>query len=363
MGSVDLHGTDGSTAGTVELADEVFAAPVNVPAMHQVVVAQQAAARRGTSKTKTRAEVRGGGAKPYRQKGTGRARQGSTRAPQWTGGGVAHGPTGVETYTKRVNKKLKRVALRSALSDRAISGDVRVVRDLRLQAPRTKDAVALLSALDLADRKVLVVLDDVHPATMKSFRNLPLVHLLTVDQLNTYDVLVSDVVVFAEAALSHIGLGTRSGRDAVGEPTRGLPRRRSAGWSSRRRPRTRRSREVTHEHRTRRDPRARCAARGRRGDRMSTARDVILAPVVSEKSYSLLDDGRYTFLVRRDANKTQIKQAVTEIFGVDVVSVNTLNRKGKRKRFGLTYGRRKDTKRAIVTLAEGETIDIFETGV
>ena len=136
-----------------------------------------------------------------------RARSGRRSGPA---GGVAHGPTGQETYTKRVNKKLKRSALRSALSDRAAGGDVLVVRDLRLEAPRTKDAVALLRSLDLEGRRVLIVLDDLHVATFKSFRNLPRVHVLTVDQLNTYDVLRSDVVVFAEGALDHIGLGTRA---------------------------------------------------------------------------------------------------------------------------------------------------------
>src|SRR5918999_3432776 len=127
---VDVRNADGSSSDAVELDAALFEAPVNVPAMHQVVTAQLAAARAGTAKTKTRAEVRGGGAKPYRQKGTGRARQGSIRAPQWSGGGIAHGPSGEQNYTKRVSKKLKRVALRSALSDRAASGDVVVVETL-----------------------------------------------------------------------------------------------------------------------------------------------------------------------------------------------------------------------------------------
>ncbi len=209
MATFDLRTRDGATAGTVELDDEIFAVPLNVPAMHQVVVAQLAAARSATSKVRNRGEVRGGGKKPYRQKGTGRARQGSIRAPQWSGGGVAHGPTGEQNYTKRVSKKLKRLALRSALSDRAASGDLLVVRDLAFDAPRTKDAIATLDALGVAGRRVLLVLAGIDVTVMRSFRNLPEVHLLTVDQLNTYDVLVSDVVVFAEAALAHIGLGTR----------------------------------------------------------------------------------------------------------------------------------------------------------
>ena len=211
MPTIDLHNRTGAVVGDVELADELFSAPLNVPAMHQVVTAQLAAARSATSKVKSRGEVRGGGAKPWRQKGTGRARQGSIRSPQWVGGGVAHGPTGQETYTKRVSKKLKRLALRSALSDRARSGDVRVVSDLAFQAPRTKDAVAFLDAFDLGDRRVLLVLAGVDPAVGKSFRNLgQRVHLLTVDQLNTYDVLCSDVVVFQQDALPLIGTGRRT---------------------------------------------------------------------------------------------------------------------------------------------------------
>jgi large subunit ribosomal protein L4 len=210
MATIDLRTSDGSTGATVQLDDALFAAPVNVPAMHQVVVAQLAAARSATSKVRSRGEVRGGGKKPYRQKGTGRARQGSIRAPQWSGGGVAHGPSGEQNYTKRVSKKLKQVALRSALSDRASTGDVLVVDDLGITAPRTKDAVALLEALGVTGRRVLLVLADVDVPVLRSFRNLGDVHLLTVDQLNTYDVLVSDVVVFVQAALPHIGLGTRA---------------------------------------------------------------------------------------------------------------------------------------------------------
>jgi large subunit ribosomal protein L4 len=207
---VDARTRAGGTAGTVELADELFAAPVNVPAMHQVVTAQLAAARSGTSKVKNRGEVRGGGKKPWRQKGTGRARQGSTRAPQWTGGGIVHGPSGEQNYTKRVNKKLKKLALRSALSDRASSGDIVVVTDLSFETPRTKDAVGFLSALGLDGKKVLLVLATRDETVAKSFRNLESVHILTVDQLNTYDVLCSDVVVFQQEAVPFIGTGRRA---------------------------------------------------------------------------------------------------------------------------------------------------------
>jgi large subunit ribosomal protein L4 len=212
MAQVEVKGLDGSSVGTVELPAEWFEGEVNVPVMHQVVTAQLANARQGTAATKTRGEVRGGGRKPWRQKGTGRARHGSIRSPQWAGGGVAHGPRPEENHTKRVNKKMKRVALRSALTDRANAGDVTVVRRLAFQAPRTKDALAALQALGHDGEKVLVVLADLDLPTVRSFRNLPPVHTLTVDQLNTYDVLNSDVVVFDEDALPLIGTGRRAGR-------------------------------------------------------------------------------------------------------------------------------------------------------
>jgi large subunit ribosomal protein L4 len=207
--TVDVKDLRGGSVGTIDLPTAWFSGTVNVPVMHEVVTAQLAAARQGTHKTKTRGEVRGGGRKPFRQKGTGRARQGSIRSPQWVGGGVAHGRTPSD-WSKRVNKKVKRVALRSALTDRANGGSVTVVRGLAFDTPRTKDAIAALGALGHQDQKVLVVLADRDAATEKSFANLPEVHLLTVDQLNTLDVMKSDVVVFDEAALDLIGTGKRS---------------------------------------------------------------------------------------------------------------------------------------------------------
>jgi large subunit ribosomal protein L4 len=209
MASVDVKDLQGGTVGSVDLPAEWFEGEVKVHVMHQVVTAQLAAARAGTHKTKTRAEVRGGGRKPWRQKGTGRARQGSIRSPQWVGGGVAHGRV-PKDWSQRVNKKVKRVALRSALTDRANSDAVTVVRDLAFAAPKTKDALAALGALGHPEGRVLVVLADWHEPTVLSFRNLERVHLLTVDQLNTHDVLVSDVVVFDEAALELIGTGRRA---------------------------------------------------------------------------------------------------------------------------------------------------------
>jgi large subunit ribosomal protein L4 len=192
----------GAESKTVELPDEIFAAKVNVPLIHQVVVAQQAAARQGTHATKTRGEVRGGGRKPYRQKGTGRARQGSLRAPQYAGGGVVHGPQ-PRSYVQRTPKKMKAAALRGALSDRLSHGRVLVVSGfVDGDVPRTRDAVAVLASAVAPGEKVLVVAHRDDEITWKSLRNVPSVHMLTEDQLNTYDVLASDHVVFTEQALT-----------------------------------------------------------------------------------------------------------------------------------------------------------------
>jgi large subunit ribosomal protein L4 len=204
MTAVSVIGPDGKAAGkTVELPEEIFAAKVNVPLIHQVVVAQQAAARQGTHSTKTRGEVRGGGKKPYRQKGTGRARQGSLRAPQYAGGGVVHGPQ-PRSYEQRTPKKMKVAALRGALSDRLSHGRVQVVSGfVDGDRPKTKDAMAVLAtAVGAAGAKVLVVAHRDDDLTWKSLRNVPRVHVLTEDQLNTYDVLASDHVVFTEQALT-----------------------------------------------------------------------------------------------------------------------------------------------------------------
>ncbi len=211
MADAKVYDTTGKELGSVTLPEAWFTGEVNVPVMHEVVTAQLAAKRQGTHKTKTRAEVRGGGRKPWRQKGTGRARQGSIRSPQWVGGGVAHGRT-PKDWSKRVNKKVRKLALRSALTDRANLESVKVVRDFAFDAPKTKTAVTLLDASG-SEGKVLVVLGTKHEATWKSFRNLDRAHVLTVDQLNTYDVLDSDVVLFDEAALELIGTGKRAGQE------------------------------------------------------------------------------------------------------------------------------------------------------
>jgi large subunit ribosomal protein L4 len=208
-----------------DLPAEIFDAKVNVPLIHQVVVAQEAAARQGTHSTKRRGEVRGGGRKPYRQKGTGRARQGSIRAPQFAGGGVVHGPH-PRSYAQRTPKKMKAAALRGALSDRARHGRVHVVDSLVTgDAPRTKDAVTALLALTGVAAHVLVVVNVADTVTWRSLRNVRGVHLLDSGQLNTYDVLVSDHVVFTQAALdSFVARSTgqaTTGPDTTGPDTTG----------------------------------------------------------------------------------------------------------------------------------------------
>ncbi len=196
---VDLYRGDGTAGGTRSLDPNFFGLEPNVALMHQVVTAQLAAARSGTQNTKTRAEVRGGGAKPWRQKGTGRARQGSSRAPHWAGGGVALGPK-PRSYKQRTPKKMVSLALRSALSDRAAQGRIALVESWSFDGPRTKDAVKLLSSLGVAGKVLVVINRDDDNATL-SFRNLPEVKLILSSELNAYDVLCSDWVLFTEATL------------------------------------------------------------------------------------------------------------------------------------------------------------------
>ncbi|MFJ3403503.1 50S ribosomal protein L4 [Promicromonospora sp. NPDC090134] len=212
--TVDVLDAKGKKSGTAELPAEVFDVAVNIPLIHQVVVAQRAAARQGTASTKTRGEVRGGGRKPYKQKGTGRARQGSTRAPQFAGGGIVHGPQ-PRKYDQRTPKKMKAAALRGALSDRARAGRVHVVAGFGIDGvPSTKTALATIKTLSGREH-VLVVTQRDDEATVKSLRNVPEVHLLVADQLNTYDVLVSDDVIFTEGALAAFLEGPVKGAKAV----------------------------------------------------------------------------------------------------------------------------------------------------
>jgi large subunit ribosomal protein L4 len=213
VSTVDVTTPAGDTQGTAELPGEVFGVQVNIPLIHQVVVAQLAAARQGTHDTKTRAEVAGGGRKPYRQKGTGRARQGSIRAPQFAGVGTVHGPT-PRSYEQRTPKKMKAAALRGALSDRAANGRIHVVTAIvEGDQPSTKAAAATIARLS-DRRQVLVVLERGNDTAWLSLRNLVNVHIVTPDQLNTYDVLVSDDVVFTQAALDALLEGPVKGKTA-----------------------------------------------------------------------------------------------------------------------------------------------------
>ena len=199
MPKVDLLDRAGKKVGDRDLPNELFEAKVNVPLMHQVVVAGLAALRAGTHSTKTRAEVRGGGRKPWRQKGTGRARQGSTRAPQWTGGGVAHGPK-PRSYKQKTPKKMKAAALRSALTDAHQSGKLALLDSFDFEEPRTKDAVEVIRSLELTG-KILVVLDQPTEVIERSFNNLPYVKVSYARSLNVYELLAADRVVCTAAAL------------------------------------------------------------------------------------------------------------------------------------------------------------------
>ena len=209
MSTISIKTAAGSDAGTVELPAMVFGIEPNIPVMHQVVTAQLAHKRAGTHSTKTRAEVAGGGAKPWRQKGTGRARQGSIRAPQWRGGGIAHGPK-PRDYTQKVNKKVVSLALRCALSDRAADNKVIVVNDWGISDPKTKSGIALLQALGLRPAgerapRVLIVLFRSEEAAWKSLRNLgERVQVILPEELNAYDVLVNDYIVFSQATLESV---------------------------------------------------------------------------------------------------------------------------------------------------------------
>ncbi len=196
MSKVDIVKSDGAKAGSIDLDESIFGIEPNIPVMHQVVTGQLAAKRSGTHNTKTRAEIRGGAAKPWKQKGTGRARAGSSNMPHWRGGGVAMGPK-PRNYAQKTPKKMKRLALFSALSDRAASDNILIVDTWDFESPSTSRAQTVLNAIG-ATGKVLLVIDANDTNTEKSFRNLPNVHVLPVGQLNVFDILVSDYVVFTK---------------------------------------------------------------------------------------------------------------------------------------------------------------------
>jgi large subunit ribosomal protein L4 len=221
--SLDLRAVDGAVTGSVTLDEGIFGIQPNVPVLHQVVTAQLAAARSGTQSTKTRAEVSGGGRKPFKQKGTGRARQGSERAPQFTGGGVALGPK-PRSYRQRTPRKMIQLALRSALSDRASGNKVVVIDGWPWEAPSTREARSCLEALQLGG-KVLVVLGPTDEDAYKSFRNLPAVQLIMASELNAYDILCNDWIVFTRETLpGEVGVVDGEGAEAATGPTDQRPR-------------------------------------------------------------------------------------------------------------------------------------------
>lgn len=221
MTTVDVLDTAGKKSGTRRLPAELFEAPVNIPLMHQVVVAGLAGIRAGTHSTKTRGQVAGGGRKPWRQKGTGRARQGSIRSPQWTGGGVAHGPI-PRDHSIRVNKKMRKGALRSALTDAFQSGKLVVVQELSFEAPKTKQAAELLQALELSGRILVILPEPTETGAVElSFRNLPNAKIAYAGSLGVYDVLRADRVLFTTAALDAIHAPVGSGDGSATEPPNG----------------------------------------------------------------------------------------------------------------------------------------------
>ncbi|MFN8232184.1 MAG: 50S ribosomal protein L4 [Actinomycetota bacterium] len=222
MTTIDVLDRAGEPTGTRELPDAIFASEVNVPLMHQVVVAGLAGLRAGTHSTKTRGDVSGGGRKPWRQKGTGRARQGSIRSPQWVGGGVAHGPR-PHGHDLRINKKMKRGALRSALTDALRVGKLALIEDPVFEVPSTSEAVAILRALEL-DGKILVVLREPQETVEKSFRNLPAVRVTFARSLSTYDVLRADRVLFTTSALDVLVEGATSPAVPAAEGDEGTDR-------------------------------------------------------------------------------------------------------------------------------------------
>jgi large subunit ribosomal protein L4 len=202
-----LYKADGKASGDIKLDVEVFGIEPNLNVLHQVVTAQLAGARAGTASTKRRSQVRGGGRKPWRQKGLGRARHGSIRSPIWVGGGIAHGPQ-PRDYAQRTPKKMKRLALRSALSARAAESAIKVIEDIDWSSPKTKQAVGLLDAMD-AQGKTLVVLTQLDGSAGRSFRNLPKVRLVEPGHLTAYDVLWSDQVIFTSHTVGSVGRASK----------------------------------------------------------------------------------------------------------------------------------------------------------
>lgn len=203
MSKIEVKNVEGKVAGEVELSDSVFGITPNIPVMHQVVVAYEASMRQGTHSTKNRSSVSGGGAKPYRQKGTGRARQGTIRAPQWVGGGVAFGPT-PRSHAKRVNNKEKKLAMRSALSGKLADSELILVDELYFKEPKTKLAVAALKALGIEGKRVTIVVADDDVITYLAFRNLPKVSIIAASEANTRSLVDNGVLVMSTAVAKQL---------------------------------------------------------------------------------------------------------------------------------------------------------------
>lgn len=203
MATIEIKDVKGAAAGTVDVNDAVFGIEPNVPVMHRTVKAQQAGWRQGTANTRTRGMVRGGGKKPWRQKGTGRARQGTIRAPQWAGGGTVFGPH-TRSYDQKVNKKEVKLAMRSALSAKLADGELVIVKEFPFEQPRTKDAVAFLKAFGLEDKRITLVIGNEDVETFLSFRNLQKVNIVPVSDINTYELIDNKALVITEQALKHI---------------------------------------------------------------------------------------------------------------------------------------------------------------
>lgn len=203
MLTANVYGDDGSETGTVELPEKLFGREVNEHVIHEAVIAYLANQRQGTASTKERSDVRGGGSKPYRQKGTGRARQGTTRAPQYRSGGVVFGPH-PRDYTKRLPRKVKRMALLSSLSSRAKDGDILVIKALEFNEPKTSRFAEILRNIDAADKKILVLIDDPNEATVKSARNLPGVEVMRASMVNPYHVMWADKILLTEGAITRM---------------------------------------------------------------------------------------------------------------------------------------------------------------
>lgn len=301
MPKLSLLKQDGTNAGEITLNDTVFGIEPNEKVVVDVILSQRASLRQGTHKVKNRSEVRGGGRKPWRQKGTGRARQGSIRSPQWRGGGVVFGPT-PRSYAYKLPKKVRRLAIKSILSSKVNEEKLVVLEGLTFDAPKTKEFAAFLKNISV-DTKALIVVAGESENVELSARNLQGITVIPAESISVLEVAKHDKLIITKATC-----------------------RKSRG-----------------------------------GARIMDARDIIKRPVVTEESTSILDDKKYTFEVDTRATKTQVKYAVEEIFDVKVAKVNVMNYKGKLKRMGRYAGYTNKRRKAIVTVtADSKEIQFFE---